>query len=98
MHHGPHATLRRLGWALLAVGSLLAALSWSSPSGAAPANRGTIKIDGSDIASGHDNDPHVACAFSIEWFGYDAGNQSSLVTFDGQPPTGGGSKKASYAL
>jgi|GEM_PF-1356606 len=50
-------------------------------------NNGTIKIDGTDIDQLHDNDPHVACTFSVNWFGFDEGTRNTTVTFDAQEPT-----------
>lgn len=72
----------------LAVTGLLAAGSMPSAS-AAPGNNGTVKVDGVDILKhSNANEPHVGCDFSIEWYGFDATNTTSYVTFEAQPPTG----------
>lgn len=57
---------------------------------APPGNNGTIKIDGVPLDAGHDNDPHVGCAFTLEFFGYDAGTNTADVTFTAHSPTGTG--------
>ncbi len=48
-------------------------------------NNGTIKVDGNDIG-GIGNDPHIVCPFSIDWYGFDEGNQAAVVSFEAQPP------------
>ena len=61
--------------------------------GGAPGNNGTIKVaEAADSTRSPNNDPHVTCAFQIEWFGFDdqtfEGDQVvSDVTFTGQSPT-----------
>jgi cell division septation protein DedD len=55
-----------------------------------PGNNGTVKVDGGELDNGHANEPHVGCSFLIEFFGYDEGDLYADVTFEGQPPTGGG--------
>lgn len=82
----------------LAVAAPLAIASWGAmalPATAQPAggnpggNNGTVKI----TAVGEDdgipqNTPHVACAFDIEWYGYDEGADIvSTVSFAMQAPT-----------
>jgi len=62
----------------------------AAASTAPPGNNGTIKIDQVPIDAGHDNDPHVGCTFALELFGFDGGTNTAHVSFDGQPPTGGG--------
>ena len=34
-----------------------------------------------------DNEPHVGCLFQVDWYGFDAGDLNSHVTFELQPPT-----------
>ena len=59
--------------------------------GNAPAgNNGTIKIDGAPFDDGKDNEPHPGCAFSVEFFGYDAGDRTAVLEFEAQAPTDGG--------
>ena len=59
-----------------------------------PGNNGTIKIDQITLdpgdQGGHDNDPHVACAFDLQAFGYDLGTQTIVTDFTAQPPSGHG--------
>lgn len=55
-----------------------------------PGNNGTVKVDGTDIESVPDNDPHVGCTFTIDWFNFDAA-ATSTVTFALQAPTTDGS-------
>jgi hypothetical protein len=59
--------------------------------GDAPAgNNGTVKVDEYDMDDGTANDPHVACGFSITFFGYDAGDQTASILLDPASPTDGG--------
>jgi LPXTG-motif cell wall-anchored protein len=59
--------------------------------GQAPAgNNGTIKIDGVPAEDGNDNKPHPGCAFTVEFFGYDAGARTATLAFEAQAPTDGG--------
>jgi hypothetical protein len=66
-------------------------------------NNGTVKLAGfgGTNGPGHSsgdgsepmhpsNDPHLACGFSLEWFGFDSG-VTSEVTFEQHAPTRGGS-------
>ncbi|MDQ3880461.1 MAG: hypothetical protein M3295_05260 [Chloroflexota bacterium] len=64
-----------------------------------PGNNGTVKIDGEPLEQGHgpgledpspDNEPHITNCFAVEWYGYDAGDLWSSVTFQIWPPTGNG--------
>ena len=55
-----------------------------------PGNNGTIKVDGVEFDSHPDNEPHVGCTFQIDFYNYDEGDLNATVTFEGQPPTGGG--------
>ncbi len=52
-----------------------------------PGNNGTIKIEGHNFDSGHDNDPHVSCDFSVEYFGYDTSTRTVDSTFWAWPPS-----------
>lgn len=58
----------------------------SDPAG----NNGTVKIvEDGDFDSIPNNDPHVGCTFTIEWYGFDEGDDIiSKVTFEMQSPTG----------
>lgn len=39
-----------------------------------PGNNGTVKIaEHGDLDSAPDNDPHVGCTFTVEWYGFDQG-------------------------
>ena len=55
-----------------------------------PGDNGTIKIDGLDFDSHQDNEPHVGCVFQVDFYNFDQGDFTATVTFEGQPPTGGG--------
>lgn len=54
-------------------------------------NNGTVKIvEEGDFDSIPNNHPHVGCAFTVEWYGFDEGsNIISTVTFEMQAPTQG---------
>jgi hypothetical protein len=54
--------------------------------GSPPGNNGTVKVNGGDI-SGPGNDPHVGCAFYIDFYNYEANLPVEMV-FETQPPTG----------
>ncbi|MEP7115891.1 MAG: hypothetical protein ABI862_21680, partial [Ilumatobacteraceae bacterium] len=49
-------------------------------------NNGTVKIDGVLFDTAPDNEPHVGCAFQVDWYGFDA-NATSNLTFELQAPT-----------
>jgi len=66
------------------------ALTQEPGPGDPPGNNGTIKVDGVEFDSHPDNEPHVGCVFQIDFYGYDEGDLDAVVTFEGQPPTGGG--------
>ena len=55
--------------ATLAFGPGVAHANGNAPAG----NNGTIKIDGVPAEDGNDNKPHPGCQFTVEFFGYDAG-------------------------
>jgi hypothetical protein len=82
---------------LLSGALLTLPLLWASTADAAvrgsdnpPGNNGTVKVEGEALDHLHDNDPHVGCGFFIQWYGFDAGERTTIVTFDAQPPTGTG--------
>ena len=57
---------------------------------AAPGNNGTIKIDSNPVDNDNNNEPHVGCSFTLEFFGYDSGSQVATVSFSAQAPSGSG--------
>lgn len=65
--------------------------SSSSAGGAPPGNNGTVKIDEYSMDPGQDGDAHVACGFSVSFFGYDSGAQSASISVTPVAPTTGGS-------
>lgn len=58
-------------------------LSFANP----PGNNGTVKVDGLPAPN---NEPHPGCSFQIDFYGFEAGDLRASVTFEGVPPTGGG--------
>ncbi|HEU5038906.1 MAG TPA: DUF11 domain-containing protein [Nocardioides sp.] len=54
-----------------------------------PGNNGTVKVaELGDMDAPPDNDPHVGCTFTIEWYGFDQGPDIiSDVTFESWSPT-----------
>ena len=84
--------MARWAAALVAVPTLVVGMAGraAASSSAPPGNNGTIKIDGMPIDSGQDNDPHVACQFNIELFGYDVGAHTAQIVLDAHPPSGTG--------
>lgn len=86
---------RRRAFTLVAATSLLALVTLpSSLAGAnaqAPAgNNGHIQIDENPLDGGMGNDPHLACGFSVSFFGFDAGAQQATITVTPVAPTTGG--------
>ena len=55
-----------------------------------PGNNGTVKVDGLPFDDDPNNQPHVGCTFEIDFYGYEAGDLTATVTFEGIAPTGGG--------
>ncbi len=55
-----------------------------------PGNNGTVKVDGVPFDDDPNNEPHVGCTFEIDFYGYEAGDLTATVTFEGIAPTGGG--------
>jgi hypothetical protein len=58
-------------------------------SGDPAGNNGTVKIDGVPLGDGRGNEPHVDCAFALDFYGFDA-SQTADITFTGKAPTGAG--------
>ena len=71
--------------ATLAFGPGVAHANGNAPAG----NNGTIKIDGVPAEDGNDNKPHPGCQFTVEFFGYDAGERTATLEFEAQAPTDG---------
>lgn len=77
--------------AVLAVVAMTTAAIWlvggpvasADPSG----NNGTVKVGGEELSG---NDPHVGCAFTVDFFGYDEGDLDADVVLDAHAPTAGG--------
>jgi hypothetical protein len=87
---------RRLGvpGALFAGGALaflvagvLAGTATAGNGKAPPGSNGTVKISGFALDNGKANQPHVACPFDVKWWGFDAGTNSTTVTFTAQAPS-----------
>ena len=78
----------------LVVGSaicmLLAGAGSAMAGGNPPGNNGTVKVDGMPFEQSQANEPHVGCAFAIDFFGFDQGALTGTATFELQPPTGNG--------
>ncbi|MGZ5214608.1 MAG: hypothetical protein ACXWEN_12780 [Actinomycetota bacterium] len=73
-----------------AVFMLVAAAGSALAGGNPPGNNGTVKVDGSPFEGSQANEPHVGCAFAIDFFGFDEGDLTGTATFELQPPTGNG--------
>lgn len=54
-----------------------------------PGNNGTVKIDQYSMDPGQDNDPHLSCDFSVNFYGYDGGPQTATVYVTPVAPTAG---------
>ena len=87
---------------LLGVGALLmlqaAFATQSAAQEAPPGNNATVKIVDTDIDSLDDansaNHPHVACDFSLRWYGFDEGTRTTSVSYEAQDPSGTGAVAA----
>lgn len=88
---------RKVGAWLLAGGVLVlqATLVAAFTAGSATAvdgNKGTVKIAGVDVDGVVDaddaNHPHVQNPFALRWYGYEAGDHTTAVSFEAQPPSG----------
>ncbi len=76
------------GMIIVGVVAILLSLAFAGVAAADPkGNNGTIKIDGVTLQGGQANEPHVACGFAVEFFGYDKGDLNATVTFELQAPT-----------
>ena len=89
------STTRRRALSVVALTSLLALgvlpSTFANASSQAPAgNNGHIQIDEYSLDGGSGNDPHLACGFSVSFFGYDAGTQQAVITVTPVAPTKGG--------
>jgi hypothetical protein len=84
--------MRRIGFrsaaVLLAGFSVIALTAGAASATHPPGNNGTVKVEGVDIDSIPDNDPHVGCIFTIEFRGFDEGNLNATYSLDAQPPSG----------
>ncbi|HSH60175.1 MAG TPA: hypothetical protein VK988_11145 [Acidimicrobiales bacterium] len=76
--------------AAMAAVSLTSGPAWAQ--GDPPGNNGTIKLDDITLDDDTDpnNEPHVGCSFGLDFYGFDEGDLVAEVTFEAQPPTGGG--------
>jgi hypothetical protein len=52
-----------------------------------PGNNGTVKIDTAPYDSHPNNEPHVVCAFEVDFYNYGAGDYNAKVEFALHPPT-----------
>ena len=79
---------------MLVVGSAICVMVAGAGSALAggnpPGNNGTVKVDGMPFETSQANEPHVGCAFAIDFFGFDEGAYTGTATFELQPPTGNG--------
>lgn len=97
-----HSRKLFLGASGLMAGALSLALgtgvAWASGSGGSgtggsdrpPGNNGTVKVDEFSTDPGQDNDPHVSCGFSVNFYGYDGGPQTATIYVTPVAPTAGG--------
>ena len=56
----------------------------------AQAGAGTIKVDAVDFDESPDNQPHDACNFEVDFYGFPAGAYTASVTFTAVEPSGTG--------
>jgi hypothetical protein len=87
------ATVRswRAGRLLVLAAMVLSSLAVTQLASAAPnppGNNGTVKIDDTPFDDHPNNEPHVGCAFQVDFYGYDEGGLDATVTFESHPPTG----------
>jgi hypothetical protein len=79
---------------MLVIGSaicvMIAGAGSAMAGGNPPGNNGTVKVDGMPFQQSQANEPHVGCAFAIDFFGFDEGAYTGTATFELQPPTGHG--------
>jgi hypothetical protein len=81
--------MRRL-FAALGIGLLASLTIAGTASADPPGNNGTVKIEGTDLDSIPDNNPHQGCIFTIEFRGYDEGDLTATYSLDAQAPSGSG--------
>jgi hypothetical protein len=61
--------------------------AFAAPGGDPPGANGTVKIDGEPLDGKIDNEPHVTCAFAVNFFGFDEG-ETADIAFTIHPPSG----------
>jgi hypothetical protein len=88
------SALTRAGLGLAAAALVAAVISVATEASAVPNGdplgaNGTIKIHQSDNDEGTENQPHVTCTFTVQFFGFDRNEQGSLM-FTAQRRTGSG--------
>jgi LPXTG-motif cell wall-anchored protein len=76
------------GLGVTAAASGAAAATLAQPNDPAGAN-GTVKIDGVEVDDDPSNEPHVGCDFAVQFFGFDEGEDATIV-FNIHPPSGQG--------
>ncbi|GAW52241.1 MULTISPECIES: hypothetical protein [unclassified Nocardioides] len=77
---------RLVSAAVLAAAVVVPVLAVAGPASAARGNDGTIKVAEVNDVGTESNDPHVACTFALEWYGFDA-KAVSTVSFEAVAPT-----------
>jgi len=75
-----------IGIAMMAFGAV-GSPAHAGPAGEPAGNNGTIKVDGTDFDTHPDNEPHVGCTFQVDFYGFDASTEVTML-FEAQPPTG----------
>jgi hypothetical protein len=88
-HRGLFLSAAAITATAFTVGLAPAALATGPGSNKPPGNNGTVKIDEYTMDAGHDNDPHVKCGFSVNFFGYDGGPQQATIDIRPVAPTAG---------
>jgi hypothetical protein len=68
----------------------VAALVTPALAGVNPPSVPVVEVDGTNYFEIPDNSTHIGCVFQIDFYNFPQGNLTASVTFDGQPPTGGG--------
>ncbi|GAA1934890.1 hypothetical protein GCM10009815_31920 [Nocardioides marmoribigeumensis] len=84
------AALIALGLATTSVG-FLSTTATAVPKGAPPGNNGTVKVENVLVDSKDtgrpENNPHLPCSFTVEWWNFEKGDFYSNVSFVLQAPT-----------
>jgi len=81
--------VRRTGQAVALAGCLALANLATPAFAIPPGNNGTVKIDDVVFDDHPNNEPHVGCAFQVDFYGFDEGDDLfAHVTLEAQPPTG----------